>query len=51
MKKLRTKLLTEILFCVSLGYNLGQLDNHNEYDTVEERYQKIKYEVQKFTAF
>ena len=37
--------------CFSLGYNLGQLDNHNEYDTVEERYQKIKYEVQKFTAF
>ena len=26
-------------------------DSHNEYDTVEERYQKIKHEVQKFTAF
>ena len=30
---------------------MGLEDSHNDYDTVEERYQKIKYEVQKFTAF
>ena len=27
------------------GYNINLNDSHNEYDTVEERYQKIKFEV------
>lgn len=36
--------------CV-LGLNVEEIDQHNAYDSVEERYQKIKFEVQKFTAF
>ena len=33
------------------GVNVEETDAHNEYDNVEERYQKTKFEVQKFTAF
>ena len=33
------------------GFNVGKDDAHNEYDSVEERYQKMKFEVQKFTAY
>ena len=43
--------ILDVLFCFSVGYNVGLNDNHNEYDTVEERYQKVKYEVQSFIAF
>ena len=36
---------------MNVGVNIGLADSHNEYDTVEERYQKVRHEVQKFTTF
>ena len=34
-----------------VGYTVSLDDLAQDYDTVEERYQKVKWAVQKFTAF
>lgn len=34
-----------------LGHTIGLTDKGNDYDTVEERYQKLKHCVAQFTAF
>ena len=35
----------------TIGHSLGPDDKGHEYDTVEERYQKLRYTCQKFIAF
>lgn len=34
-----------------VGYTVGLDDKGHDYDTLEERYQKLKFVVQKFIAF
>lgn len=42
--------MTPLCVCL-IGFNVGELDVHNDYDTVQERYSKIRHEVQRFRAF